>query len=150
MFGMVSKNYIWQCQKKFWQKKRVSKSKFHCQKIQRSARSLFRRERENILQKKMRSSGSNSPMFSDLKIFRIRRFPGETKYILGAEVELSSTVSQKKAWSRPPISMEFQVGKGWKWINKRSQCSLRADCTFASWRCWNQRCIIRPSSGLDI
>ena len=43
-------------------------------------------------------------------MFRIRRFPGETKYILAAEVELASSVSlQKKAWSRPPISMEFQV-----------------------------------------
>jgi len=43
-------------------------------------------------------------------VWKIRRFPGETKYILGAEVELAASVSlQKKAWSRPPISMEFQV-----------------------------------------
>jgi len=43
-------------------------------------------------------------------VWKIRRFPGDTKYILGAEVELSSSVSlQKRAWSRPPISMQFQV-----------------------------------------
>jgi AP-2 complex subunit mu-1 len=43
-------------------------------------------------------------------VWRIKKFPGNTKFILGAEVELSSTVSlQKKAWSRPPISMQFQV-----------------------------------------
>lgn len=43
-------------------------------------------------------------------VWKIRRFPGETKYILGAEVELAASVTlQKKAWSRPPISMEFQV-----------------------------------------
>jgi len=46
----------------------------------------------------------------DAIVWKIRRYPPETKYILGAEVELSSTVTvQKKAWSRPPISMEFQV-----------------------------------------
>jgi len=46
----------------------------------------------------------------DAIVWKIRRFPGDTKYILGAEVELSASVSaQKKAWSRPPISMEFQV-----------------------------------------
>jgi len=42
-------------------------------------------------------------------IWKIRRFPGETKYILGAEVELSATIQLKKSWVRPPISMEFQV-----------------------------------------
>jgi len=46
----------------------------------------------------------------DAIVWKISRFPGDTKYILGAEVELSASVSaQKKAWSRPPISMEFQV-----------------------------------------
>jgi len=46
----------------------------------------------------------------DAIVWKIRRFPGDSKFILGAEVELSSSVSgQKKAWSRPPISMEFQV-----------------------------------------
>jgi len=43
-------------------------------------------------------------------VWKIRRFPAETEYTLGAEVELSSSVSlEKKQWSRPPISMEFQV-----------------------------------------
>jgi AP-2 complex subunit mu-1 len=47
---------------------------------------------------------------SDAIVWKIRRFPGDSKFILGAEIELSATVSQqKKAWSRPPISMEFQV-----------------------------------------
>jgi len=46
----------------------------------------------------------------DAIVWKIRKFPADTKFILGAEVELSATVSvQKKAWSRPPISMEFQV-----------------------------------------
>jgi len=46
----------------------------------------------------------------DAIVWKIRRFPGDMKFILGAEVELSSSVSgQKRAWSRPPISMEFQV-----------------------------------------
>lgn len=43
-------------------------------------------------------------------IWKIKKFPGETKYILAAEIELAASVTlQKKAWSRPPISMEFQV-----------------------------------------
>jgi len=43
-------------------------------------------------------------------VWKIRRFPLDTEYTLGAEVELSSSVAlSKKAWSRPPISMEFQV-----------------------------------------
>jgi len=43
-------------------------------------------------------------------VWKIRRFPAETEYTLGAEVELSSTVTiEKKQWSRPPISMTFQV-----------------------------------------
>ena len=47
---------------------------------------------------------------SNVKFFRIRRFPADTEYTLYGEVELSSTVDlQKKAWSRPPIHMEFQV-----------------------------------------
>jgi len=46
----------------------------------------------------------------DAIVWKIRRFPGDTKFILGAEVELSAAVSaQKKAWTRPPITMEFQV-----------------------------------------
>eukprot|EP01111_Echinosteliopsis_oligospora_P003930 TRINITY_DN1617_c0_g1_i1.p1 TRINITY_DN1617_c0_g1~~TRINITY_DN1617_c0_g1_i1.p1 ORF type:complete len:436 (+),score=99.34 TRINITY_DN1617_c0_g1_i1:203-1510(+) len=43
-------------------------------------------------------------------VWRIRRFPGDTEYTLRAEVELMATVSlEKKVWSRPPITMEFQV-----------------------------------------
>lgn len=61
-----------------------------------------------MLQKKMQLFGSKYFM-STILIFRIRRFPGETKYLLGAEVELSATVQAKKSWVRPPISMEFQV-----------------------------------------
>jgi AP-2 complex subunit mu-1 len=46
----------------------------------------------------------------DAVVWKINRFPGDTKYILGADIELSSSVkTTKKAWSRPPISMEFQV-----------------------------------------
>jgi len=43
-------------------------------------------------------------------VWKIRKFPGDTEYTLRAEVELIATVSvEKKAWSRPPITMEFQV-----------------------------------------
>eukprot|EP01116_Phalansterium_solitarium_P024605 TRINITY_DN9053_c0_g1_i2.p1 TRINITY_DN9053_c0_g1~~TRINITY_DN9053_c0_g1_i2.p1 ORF type:complete len:434 (-),score=145.45 TRINITY_DN9053_c0_g1_i2:279-1580(-) len=43
-------------------------------------------------------------------VWKIRRFPGQAEYHLSAEVELSASVSsQVKKWSRPPISMEFQV-----------------------------------------
>ncbi|EGC33709.1 AP-2 medium chain [Dictyostelium purpureum] len=46
----------------------------------------------------------------DAIIWRIRRFPGDTEFTLRAEVELMASVNlDKKAWSRPPISMEFQV-----------------------------------------
>jgi len=43
-------------------------------------------------------------------VWRIKKFPGNTEYTLRAEVELiASTSVEKKAWSRPPITMEFQV-----------------------------------------
>jgi len=43
-------------------------------------------------------------------VWKIRKFPGDTEYTLRAEVELIATVTvDKKAWSRPPITMEFQV-----------------------------------------
>jgi len=43
-------------------------------------------------------------------LWKIRRFPGQTEYNLAAEVECVRTYSsEKKAWSRPPISMDFSV-----------------------------------------
>ncbi|GAM27654.1 hypothetical protein SAMD00019534_108300 [Acytostelium subglobosum LB1] len=46
----------------------------------------------------------------DAIVWRIRRFPGDTEFTLRAEVDLVASVNlDKKAWSRPPISMEFQV-----------------------------------------
>ncbi|GKE50457.1 AP-2 complex subunit mu, partial [Tanacetum coccineum] len=39
----------------------------------------------------------------------IRKFPGQTEATLSAEVELISTIAEKKSWTRPPIQMEFQV-----------------------------------------
>ncbi|KAI7738601.1 hypothetical protein M8C21_011462, partial [Ambrosia artemisiifolia] len=39
----------------------------------------------------------------------IRKFPGQTEATLSAEVELISTIVEKKSWTRPPIQMEFQV-----------------------------------------
>lgn len=44
-----------------------------------------------------------------LKTCRIRKFPGQTEPTLSAEVELISTIVEKKSWTRPPIQMEFQV-----------------------------------------
>jgi AP-2 complex subunit mu-1 len=45
---------------------------------------------------------------ADAIVWKIRRFPGDTEYTLSAEVSLMHTV-ERKIWSRPPISMEFQV-----------------------------------------
>jgi AP-2 complex subunit mu-1 len=39
----------------------------------------------------------------------IKRFPGDTELSLSAEVELISSTLEAKKWSRPPISLEFQV-----------------------------------------
>lgn len=42
-------------------------------------------------------------------LWRIRRFSGgDVEYTLFAEIELAATVSEKQ-WTRPPISMDFQV-----------------------------------------
>ena len=41
--------------------------------------------------------------------YRIRKFPGQTEATMSAEVELISTMGEKKSWNRPPIQMEFQV-----------------------------------------
>mmetsp|Transcript_38432 Transcript_38432/g.76984 ORF Transcript_38432/g.76984 Transcript_38432/m.76984 type:complete len:427 (-) Transcript_38432:427-1707(-) len=48
------------------------------------------------------------PETSEL-VWRMRKFPGDTEYALSAEVEMSARIEDKKAWSRPPISMEYQV-----------------------------------------
>jgi AP-2 complex subunit mu-1 len=44
----------------------------------------------------------------DSLVWRIRRFPGETEYVLQAELDLVPTVVEK-TWSKPPISIDFQV-----------------------------------------
>ncbi|TYH06830.1 hypothetical protein ES288_A08G184800v1 [Gossypium darwinii] len=41
--------------------------------------------------------------------WKIRKFPGQTKPTLSAEVELISTMADKRFWMRPPIQMEFEV-----------------------------------------
>jgi len=41
-------------------------------------------------------------------IWKLRRFPGDTEYFMSGEVEMMSTMGDK-AWSRPPITMDFQV-----------------------------------------
>uniref|UniRef100_I1MVF1 MHD domain-containing protein n=1 Tax=Glycine max TaxID=3847 RepID=I1MVF1_SOYBN len=45
----------------------------------------------------------------DCLVWKIRKFPGQTESTLSAEVELISTTTEKKSWTRPPIQMEFQV-----------------------------------------
>jgi len=45
----------------------------------------------------------------DCLVWKIRKFPGQTESTMSAEVELISTMVEKKAWTRPPIQMEFQV-----------------------------------------
>ena len=42
-------------------------------------------------------------------MWKIRRFPRQMELGLSAELELVSTTMDKKAWSRPPINVEFQV-----------------------------------------
>eukprot|EP01104_Vermistella_antarctica_P018818 TRINITY_DN7125_c0_g1_i1.p1 TRINITY_DN7125_c0_g1~~TRINITY_DN7125_c0_g1_i1.p1 ORF type:complete len:443 (+),score=129.44 TRINITY_DN7125_c0_g1_i1:115-1443(+) len=41
-------------------------------------------------------------------VWRIRKFPGDHEYSISANIDLSASMS-KKAWSRPPISMQFTV-----------------------------------------
>ncbi|KAL6979849.1 AP-2 complex subunit mu [Sarracenia purpurea var. burkii] len=45
----------------------------------------------------------------DCLVWKIRKFPGQTETTLSAEVELISTMAEKKSSTRPPIQMEFQV-----------------------------------------
>ncbi|KAK8639989.1 hypothetical protein V6N13_138355 [Hibiscus sabdariffa] len=45
----------------------------------------------------------------DCLVWKIRKFPGQTEPTLSVEVELISTMTEKKSWTRPPIQMEFQV-----------------------------------------
>ncbi|CAN0908174.1 AP-2 complex subunit mu [Linum grandiflorum] len=45
----------------------------------------------------------------DCLVWKIKKFPGQTEPTLSAEVELISTIADKKSWTRPPIQMEFQV-----------------------------------------
>ena len=46
---------------------------------------------------------------SDSLVWRIRRFPGETEYVLTADLDLAPTVVEKSWSSKPPISLDFQV-----------------------------------------
>ncbi|KAJ0054624.1 hypothetical protein Pint_03424 [Pistacia integerrima] len=45
----------------------------------------------------------------DCLVWKIRKFPGQTEPTMSAEIELISTMAEKKSWTRPPIQMEFQV-----------------------------------------
>jgi len=46
----------------------------------------------------------------DAIVWRVRRFPGDAEYTIRAEVGLMATTTiEKKTWSRPPITLEFQV-----------------------------------------
>eukprot|EP01120_Amphizonella_sp_Union-15-10_P013362 TRINITY_DN6187_c0_g1_i1.p1 TRINITY_DN6187_c0_g1~~TRINITY_DN6187_c0_g1_i1.p1 ORF type:complete len:435 (-),score=57.60 TRINITY_DN6187_c0_g1_i1:46-1350(-) len=43
-------------------------------------------------------------------LWKIAKFPGRSKFLLRANIQLIQNISvEQKAWSRPPISMEFQV-----------------------------------------
>ena len=42
-------------------------------------------------------------------VWKIKRFTGAAEQILIANVELIATTKEKKLWSRPPISLTFQV-----------------------------------------
>ena len=43
-------------------------------------------------------------------VWKIKKFTGATEHSLVSAVELIATTREKKSWSRPPISMTFQVG----------------------------------------
>ncbi|THU74669.1 hypothetical protein C4D60_Mb04t35830 [Musa balbisiana] len=45
----------------------------------------------------------------DCLVWKIRKFSGQTESTMSAEVELISTMAEKKLGTRPPIQMEFQV-----------------------------------------
>ena len=42
-------------------------------------------------------------------VWKIKKFTGATEHSLVSAVELIATTREKKSWSRPPISMTFQV-----------------------------------------
>lgn len=42
-------------------------------------------------------------------MWKISKFVGSSEHTLRAEVNLVSTTKEKKAWSRPPIQLHFQV-----------------------------------------
>ena len=46
-------------------------------------------------------------------MWKIKRFPGAQEQSLMGAVELIATTKDKKAWSRAPISLSFQV-RGWQ------------------------------------
>ena len=42
-------------------------------------------------------------------VWKVKRLPGLEEMQLTADVELASTLADRKVWSRPPISISFQV-----------------------------------------
>jgi AP-2 complex subunit mu-1 len=42
-------------------------------------------------------------------IWKIKQFQGMTELQLSADVELISTMTEKKPWGKPPVSLNFQV-----------------------------------------
>ena len=43
------------------------------------------------------------------QVWKIKKFQGATELTLSAEIELVSTTTERKAWHKPPISMDFHV-----------------------------------------
>lgn len=42
-------------------------------------------------------------------VWKVKKFAGESEHTLTASVELIATTKEKRPWSRPPLSMSFQV-----------------------------------------
>ena len=42
-------------------------------------------------------------------VWRMAAFPGSTEASLNAVVDLVPTIREKKAWVRPPVTMDFQI-----------------------------------------
>lgn len=72
------------------------------------------------------------------------QFTGEAEHTLTASVELIATTRERKPWSRPPLSMSFQVPAalpvlvqpdGWAASRSHGSCTLAADVRWVPTPC---------------
>jgi len=65
---------------------------------------------KNTAKAKMEVTAGKAKYHPELNavVWKIKRFPGDASYILKGEVKMLASI-EEKAWSRPPVVMEFQV-----------------------------------------